>query len=69
MKKGKVELISEGELLGGVTLQRDALSPLLFVIAMMPFNYIKLGSAPSATNLRNHKKSSYLQKMKKNWRL
>ena len=45
MKKWKVELIAGGKTLTEVEIQgciflEDVLSPLLFVIAMMPFTYI-----------------------------
>ena len=40
MKKGKVELITGGKTLAEGKIHRDALSPLPFVIAMMPFNHI-----------------------------
>ena len=57
MKNWKVELTAGGKSLAEVKIQRgifhgDALSSLLIVISMMPFNYI--GNAQVVTSLQNH---------------
>ena len=59
MKYWKVELSAGGKTLTVVKIQKsifqgNALSPLLFAIAMMPLNYI-LKSTLGPTNLLNHK--------------
>ena len=77
MKNWKVELKKGGKTLAEVNIfQGDALSQILFVIAMMSLNYI-FRKYTGATNLQNHQKisltlctwitSGCLQKMKKNW--
>ena len=84
MKSRRVELTVRGKSLAetkiqGCIFQGDALSPLLFIIAMMPLNHIlRKFTAQTDTNLVDRKKSSttlctwmtsnYLQKMKKTWK-
>ena len=83
MKTGKVKLTAgrksllETKIQRGI-LQGDALSPLIFIIAMMSFNHI-LRTCSAGYKLSNlHEKtitectwmtSNCLQKMKKNWKL
>ena len=83
MKIGRVELTAGGRRLTEAKIQRgifqgDALSPLLFIIAMMPLNHIlrkctagyKLSRSQEKFNhLCTWMTSNYLQKMKKNWKL
>ena len=82
MKNWNVELIAGGKTLAEVKIQRgifirDALSPLLFVIAMMPLNYIckkcnggyKFTKSQQKFNHLMYIDDIKLQKMKKNWRL
>ena len=64
MKTWRVELTSGGKSLTEAKIQRsifqeDALSPLLFIIAMMPLNHI-LGKCTD-TNLVNRRKTSITQ--------
>ena len=83
MKTWRVELTAGGRSLAETKIQRgifheDALIPLLFIIAMMPLNYIlrkctaryKLcGSQENINHLYTWMISNYLQKMKKNYKL
>ena len=77
-KNWKVELTVSGKTLAKMKIKKDifqgdSLSPLPFLIAIMPLNYLQ-----GTTNLHNYKKglilyytwttSSYLPKMTKNWR-
>ena len=71
MKTWRVELTARGRSLAETKIQRgifqgDALSPLLFVIAMMPLKHIPR-KCIAGTNLEDHKKRSI--KMKNNRKL
>ena len=84
MKTWRVELIAGGRTLAEAKIQRgifwgDALSPLLFIIAMMPLNHIfrkyTAGYKLSRSQEKNQSPNVYgwhqtiFQKMKKNWKL
>ena len=68
MKTWRVELTTGGRRLAEAKIQRgifqgDGLSPLLFIIAMMPLNHI-LGKCPAGYNLgRSQEKVNYLMYM------
>ena len=81
MKTCKVELTTGGKSLAVVKIQRgifqgDALSPLLFIIVMMPLNHIprkctagyKLSKSQEKINHLMYMDDIKLQKMKKNWK-
>ena len=84
MKTWRVELTLGGRSLAQAKIQRaifqgDALSSLLFIIAIMPLNHIlrKCTAGYKLTKSQEKKSitqctwmtSSYLQKMKKNWKI
>ena len=84
MKTWRVELTAGGKSLAGAKIQRgifqgDALSPLLFVIAMMPFNHIlrkcttgyKLSKSEETINHQMYMDDikSFAKNEKKNWKL
>ena len=65
MKKWKVELITRGKTLTELEIQRgifqgDARSPLLFVIAMVPFNYILRKYTGGSNFAKSQEKINYL---------
>ena len=83
MKTWRVELTTGGRRLAEAMIQRgifkgDALSPLLFIIAMMPLDHTLRKCTAGYQLRRSQEKSNYLMymddiklfaKMKKNWKL
>ena len=83
MKTWRVELTTGGRSIAETNIQRgifqgDALSPLLFIIAMMPLNYILRKCTAGYKLSRSQEKINHLMymddiklfaKMKKNWKL
>ena len=83
MQTWRVELTTEGQSLAEEKIQRgifqgDTLSPLLFVIAMMPLNHMQENAKPVTNSVKNGKRSTtgctwttsnLLPKTKKNWEL
>ena len=82
MKTWRVELLAGGRTLAEANIQRgifqgDALSPLLFIIAMMPLNHIlrkctaeyKLSISKEKNQSPNVRHQTIYKKMKKNWKL
>ena len=83
MKTWRVELTAGGKSLAETKIQRsifqgDALSPLLFIIAMMPLNHILRKCTPEYKLTKSQEKINHLMymddiklfaKMKKNWKL
>ena len=82
MKNWRVELTAGGKSLAETKMQRgifqwDALSPLLFIIAMMPLNHILRKCTVEYKLSRSQEKVNHLmymddiklfEKMKKNWK-
>ena len=68
MKTWRVELTAGGRSLAGTKIQRgifqgDALSPLLFIIAMMPLNHILRKCTAGYKLSRSQEKINYLMHM------
>ena len=51
----KIELAARRQTLAEVKMKRDSLLPLVFLIAMMPLNYILIKCTGGAKTLQNHR--------------